>query len=153
MGEQCLEAEPVMKVLLACNLALDAQQRLRAVPSACMRRWSSRNRRCASASAAVLSLALAGAVFGTWPCRTEAAGELSTDSGQVIGAPFDGLLAQTARHAQPSPGRGRCGAVRFAWAKTVEAQRGLRLCLGENVELEKPTGRHSDFTPSRGRSC
>jgi hypothetical protein len=150
-GAQCFEAEPVITVCLASNPAPDAQQLHGVSVIAHLLRpwllkqqersrwWGQRLLRAAkrqgaelvnpkspvrNISAAVLSLLLAGVVFGTWPYRIEAAGELSTDSVQVISAPFHGFLAQLARHAQPSPRRGRCGAVRFAWAKTVEAQRG-----------------------------
>ncbi len=119
------DSEPVMTVFLACNPAMDAQQ-LHGVSviAHLLRPWlleqqersrwwgqrllRSAKRRVAemvnpkfparNISAVVLSLLLAGVVFGSWPYRIEAAGELATDSVQVISAPFDGFLAQTARN-------------------------------------------------------
>jgi RND family efflux transporter MFP subunit len=125
IGDDSDEAEPVMTVFLASNPALDAQQLHGVSVIAHLLRpwlleqqersrwWGQRLLRAAkrqgaelvnpkspvrNISAAVLSLLLAGVVFGTWPYRIEAAGELSTDSVQVISAPFDGFLAQTARN-------------------------------------------------------
>lgn len=43
---------------------------------------------------ALAAVALATVVFGTWPYRIEASGELATDSVQTLSAPFDGFLGK-----------------------------------------------------------
>jgi len=56
--------------------------------------WLSPEQPAAKGLALAALLLLLGLVFGTWPYRIEASGELGTDAVQVISAPFDGYLAQ-----------------------------------------------------------
>lgn len=59
-----------------------------------LRRWLSPERLRYKALASAAILASLVVVFGTWPYRIEANGELMTDSVQLISSPFDGYLAK-----------------------------------------------------------
>jgi RND family efflux transporter MFP subunit len=106
--ESRLQERQLHGVLVVCHLLrpwlLEQQERSRWVG----RRWLRSGQQLArlafnpkspvrNITAGVLVLLLAFVLFGSWPYRIEASGELATDSVQLISAPFDGFLATTSK--------------------------------------------------------